>query len=230
VALLGAELAATGLVTATGPAPKSAASNRYRLTATLPDDEFQSANAGVMTVSAASLPTALPDPAPFLQAEAQCEIDDPALRAWVQLAIAAAQQKSQDGLAECLRLLVRSHITDKDLSKGDASALETFRDRRGDCSEHANLLTAVLRIAGIPARTEVGVVYAASFGGWVGHAWNSAYCGDRWIHLDSAYPGIPRSCYLRMATSSGDDAVQTATAMMQSFTHLAGTTVEYLPE
>lgn len=234
VALLGAELAATGLAKAAGPAPKAAATNRYQLTAEaaakLPSDDFQSIQDRVATVRSTSEPVLLADPTIFLQAETQCEIDDPDLRAWVQTAVTAAQTKSQGELAECLRLLVRSHISKKDLSKADGSALETFRDQRGDCTEHANLLTAVLRIAGIPTRTEVGLVYAPSYGGWVGHAWNSAYCGDRWVHLDSAYPGIPRSCYLRMATTSGGDAVRTATAMMQAFTSLGGTTVEYLPE
>ena len=232
--LLGAELASTGLAQAAGPAPKAAATNRYKLSveaaSKLPTDGFQSSHEGIVSVHSTVDPSPLEDPAPFLQAESQYEIDDPALRAWVLSAVTAAQAKNQETLAECLRLLVRTHITAKDLSKADGSALETFRDKRGDCTEHANLLTAVLRIAGIPARAEVGIVYAASYGGWVGHAWNTAYCDGRWIHLDSAYPGIPRSCYIRMATSSGSDALGTAAAMMKAFTTLSGTTVEYLPE
>jgi len=234
VPLLGAELASTGLAQAVGPVPKAAATNRDKLpvkaAALLPDDCFQSSHDGVITVHAAAEPMPLDDPKPFLQAEPQYEIDDPALRAWVLAAVNQAPFKTQAELAERLRLLVRSHITEKDLSKADGSALETFRDKRGDCTEHANLLTATLRIAGIPARTEVGVVYAASFAGWVGHAWNSAYCDGRWVHLDSAYPGIPRSCYLKTATTSGGDAMGTAAAMMQGFTALGGTPVEYLPE
>jgi hypothetical protein len=234
VALLGADLAATGLAKAAGPAPRMGPVNRFRLTAAaaaaLPSDAFQEAADGVVTVHAVAEPAVLADPAPLLQAEAQYEIDDPGLRAWVKTAVDAAPAKDQAELAERLRLLVRSHITQKDLSKADGSALETFRDRRGDCTEHANLLTATLRIAGIPARTEVGVVYAPTFGGWVGHAWNSAWCDGHWVHLDSAYPGIPRSCYLRMATTSGADAKGTAMAMMQAFSALGGSTVEYLPE
>lgn len=233
VPLLGAELAATGLAKAAGPAPKPQANNRFRLdeaaAKALPSDEFQSVADGIITTRATAEPTPLADPKPLLQAEAQYEIDDPALRAWVQAAIDSAPVANQAALGERLRLLVRSHITQKDLGKADGSALETFREKRGDCTEHANLLTAVLRIAGIPARTDVGVVYAATYGGWVGHAWNSAYCDGRWVHLDSAYPGIPRSCYLRMATTSGGDALGTAAAMMQAFTGLSGTTVEYLP-
>jgi len=234
IALLGAELAATGLAKAVGPAPKAGAMNRYRVSAEaaskLPNDAFQSSDNDIITVHAAIDPSELGDPAPFLQAESQYETDDPTLRAWVLSAVTAAQAKNQTQLADCLRLLVRTHISEKDLSKADGSALETFRDKRGDCTEHANLLTAVLRIAGIPARAEVGIVYAATYGGWVGHAWNTAYCDGRWLHLDSAYPGIPRSCYIRMATSSGSDALGTAAAMMKAFTTLSGTTVEYLPE
>ena len=51
-------------------------------------------------------------------------------------------------------------------------------------------------------------VMAAQLGGWGGHAWNSAYDrqAGRWIHLDAAYPGVPRSCYIRTGSSSNQEA------------------------
>ncbi|MBA3683991.1 MAG: transglutaminase domain-containing protein, partial [Planctomycetes bacterium] len=108
------------------------------------------------------------------------------------------------------------------------SALEAFRERRGDCTEHANLLCAALRIAGIQARTEVGVVFAAEFRGWVGHAWNSAWFDGAWHHLDSAYPGIERSCYLRLGSNSG--GAGTAAALAGAMAAFAGKTVETVGE
>jgi transglutaminase-like putative cysteine protease len=230
VPLVGAELAPTGLVTAKGPAPASGPSNRYRLAGNvaIPADEFQATVDGVVTTRAEAEPSPLADPKPFLKAEPQLELDDPKLKAWVD-ALVARHQVAKPVLAERLRLAVRGYIVKKDLSKGDASALETFRSRTGDCTEHANLLAAVLRIAGIPSRVELGIVYAQDFGGWVGHAWNSAYVGDRWVHLDSAYPGIPRSCYLKLGTTSGEEGQNTGAAMIGAFARVLGKEVETLP-
>ena len=110
--------------------------------------------------------------------------------------------------------------------KCDASALETFRTRQGDCTEHATLLCAALRIAGTPARVEVGLVYAADYGGWVGHAWNQAYVDGRWVHLDSAYPGIPRSCYLGLGFADGLGA---GAALLVQLDRFIGRTLEVVP-
>lgn len=237
VKLAGAELDPARLVTARGPAPSALPVHRYRLPvgATVAQDEFQQQIDTDVTVRSETTPQVLADASVYLAREAQLEIDDPALRAWVESII---HGQSPLGLAERLRLAVRSYISVKDLSQGDASALETFRSKRGDCTEHANLLCAALRIAGIPARVEIGIVYSPIFGGWVGHAWNSAYVTDdvnngatsgRWIHLDSAYPGIERSCYLKLGTNSGTSWTDTGAALIGNLSKLGGKTVETLP-
>ena len=232
VALLGAELAPADLVKCAGAPPRPQAENRYRLPpaalAALPADPFQRLADGLLVVASTAAKSPLPEPAPFLAAEPQLELDDPEMRAWVA-AIVARPHADTAELAEDVRLRVRARIVAKDLSKGDGTALETFRDRRGDCTEHANLLCAALRLANIPARSEVGVVYVPDIGGWVGHAWNSAWWDGRWHHLDSAYPGIERSMYLKFGTTSGDDQMGTLAAMTKAFTHLAGATVETVP-
>jgi transglutaminase-like putative cysteine protease len=125
---------------------------------------------------------------------------------------------------------VRSYISTKDLSTGDGSALETFRNRRGDCTEHAALLCAALRIAGVPARIEVGLVHSVDHGGWVGHAWNSAYVGGRWLHLDSAYPGIPRSCYIKLASASGAGDRSPQALLLANLATVMGKSIETLAE
>ena len=229
VPLVGAELAPTGLVTAKGPAPAAGPFNRYRLPtdATVVNDDFQHTEAGVVITRSDAEPAALADPAAYLKVEPQLEIDDPQLKAWVA-ELVARHQVAKPILAERLRLAVRGYIVKKDLSMGDGSALETFRNRTGDCTEHANLLAAVLRIAGFPSRVELGMVYSQDFGGWVGHAWNSAYIDDRWVHLDSAYPGIPRSCYLKLGTSSGSEWNNTGVAMLSGFSKIMGKEVETL--
>ncbi len=230
VPLAGAEIQPTGLAKAAGPAPARAASNRFNLgtaAASIPDDAFQTRNGDIVTATSTGNGE-VPDEATqaaLLRAAPQYELDDPELRAWVF----AAGEHPPARLAELLRLRVRTHLSNKDLSMADGSALEAFRSRTGDCTEHANLLTAALRIAGIPARTEVGVVYAGDFGGWVGHAWNSAWVDGTWVHLDSAYPGIPRSLYLKFASTSDDDALGTAGALSQAILALSDTAIEYLP-
>jgi transglutaminase-like putative cysteine protease len=236
VKLDGAELDAVNLVNAAGPAPGPGPVNRYRLPegATVANDEFQQQDGRLVTARDTAAPQPLHDPRAYLGKEPQIETDDAALRAWVEGLVKDVPAAER---AERLRLAVRSYISTKDLSQGDASALETFRTRRGDCTEHANLLCAALRIAGIPARVEVGVVFSPVHGGWVGHAWNSAHVGDgrsglpdgRWVHLDSAYPGIARSSYLKLGSPSGGAWNATGAALMGNLGKVAGKTVETVP-
>ncbi|MBE9522844.1 MAG: transglutaminase domain-containing protein [Proteobacteria bacterium] len=68
----------------------------------------------------------------------------------------------------------------------DAKAILTHR--KGDCNEHATLLTALLRAVGVPARIVVGLVYKD--GKFYYHAWNEAYL-DRWISLDAVLNQMP---------------------------------------
>jgi hypothetical protein len=67
-------------------------------------------------------------------------------------------------------------------------ALATLMNKVGDCNEHAVLLTALSRAAGIPARIEAGLVYLN--GKFYYHAWNSLYIG-RWITADSTLGQLP---------------------------------------
>jgi len=68
----------------------------------------------------------------------------------------------------------------------DAKAILTHR--KGDCNEHATLLTALLRAVGVPARIVVGLVYKD--GKFYYHAWNEAYL-DKWISLDAVLNQMP---------------------------------------
>lgn len=68
------------------------------------------------------------------------------------------------------------------------SALETLKYRQGDCNEHAVLLAALARAAGIPAQVEVGLVYLN--GRFYYHAWNVLYLGN-WITADALMNQFP---------------------------------------
>ncbi|MEM7577912.1 MAG: transglutaminase domain-containing protein [Planctomycetota bacterium] len=109
-------------------------------------------------------------------------------------------ERLQDAvLAERLRQLVFETIEAKDLSVGFANATETAATRRGDCTEHAVLLAALLRSCDIPSRGVAGLVYVDEFLGQRGvfgfHMWTQAYLDPdghegpaeaQWVDLDAA--------------------------------------------
>ena len=68
----------------------------------------------------------------------------------------------------------------------DAKQVLTLR--RGDCNEHATLVTALLRSVGIPARIVVGLVYRD--GKFYYHAWNEAHV-HTWLSLDATLKQMP---------------------------------------
>ncbi len=68
------------------------------------------------------------------------------------------------------------------------SAAEVLETMTGDCNEHATLLTALLRAAGIPARISTGLVYTRE--NFYYHAWVEAYTGE-WITLDPTMNQLP---------------------------------------
>jgi hypothetical protein len=79
-------------------------------------------------------------------------------------------------------------------------ALSTLENRVGDCNEHAVLLAALTRAAGIPCRIEAGLVYLK--GRFYYHAWNLVYLG-RWITVDAVFDQIPADVsHIRLVTGS----------------------------
>ena len=68
------------------------------------------------------------------------------------------------------------------------NALETLEKRMGDCNEHAVLMAALARAAGIPAQVEAGLVYAR--GRFYYHAWNVLHLGQ-WISVDALMGQMP---------------------------------------
>ena len=100
--------------------------------------------------------------------------------------------------ARALRLLVARHLVRKDMKTAFGSASEAARTRSGDCTEHAVLLAALLRGAGIPSRVASGLVYVPDLDGkgpgWGWHLWTQALVeppfvagggGLGWVDLDA---------------------------------------------
>jgi transglutaminase-like putative cysteine protease len=68
------------------------------------------------------------------------------------------------------------------------SARDVLRTRRGDCNEHAVLVAALVRAAGVPARVVAGIAYAND--GFYYHAWNEVWL-DRWVSVDAVFDQMP---------------------------------------
>jgi hypothetical protein len=68
------------------------------------------------------------------------------------------------------------------------NAKEILTYKKGDCNEHATILTALLRAIGIPARIVAGLVYKD--GKFYYHAWNEAHI-NRWISMDAILKQMP---------------------------------------
>lgn len=135
------------------------------------------------------------DPA-YTAPSAMIESDDPRVRALLAEALGPAAPAAKPARAEALRRFVHAYISKKTLDVGFATAAETARTRQGDCTEHAVLLTALLRADGIPARVVSGLVYVDGLkngrGAFGYHMWTQALLdsgdappGPRWTDLDA---------------------------------------------
>ncbi|MHB8907333.1 MAG: transglutaminase domain-containing protein [Syntrophales bacterium] len=85
------------------------------------------------------------------------------------------------------------------------SGLETLENRVGDCNEHAVLLAALARAAGLPAEVEAGLVYLR--GRFFYHAWNVLYLRDRggWITADAVLGQMPADVsHIRFVRGAAD--------------------------
>ncbi len=150
------------------------------------------------------------DTTPFLAATSMANHQDPEVRRLIAEAnaIFLTQTAHRDMThanatrykANVIHRYVRDHIETKDLSVGMATASEVARTAVGDCTEHAVLLTAMLRGAGIPARSVAGLAYIDQFLGEQGvfgfHMWTQALLPieghptrHAWVDLDAALPG-----------------------------------------
>jgi hypothetical protein len=85
------------------------------------------------------------------------------------------------------------------------NATETLENRVGDCNEHAVLLAAMARAAGIPAQIEAGLVYQR--GRFYYHAWNALYLGE-WITADATLGKMPADVtHIRLVRGGADRQV-----------------------
>lgn len=152
---------------------------RYQMTlmSTLPSANFV----------APRLPLALEDPElrRYLEPTAMAQSDDPNI-----VAATAQVVGSETNSLVAASLIVAAVFDSIDKQagvRGSATASEVLKNGAGDCTEHAVLVVAMMRAAGIPARAIDGIVFAADQGGsgMAGyHAWAEIWLGQ-WIGVDA---------------------------------------------
>ena len=110
-----------------------------------------------------------------------------------------------------LTRFVTAHMDEVATYSGYGTALDALQSGHGDCTEHALLLAALGRAAGIPSRLVMGLAYNNErFLGrrfvFVPHMWVQAWTGDRWESFDSGL-GAFTAGYIALALSAeGDQA------------------------
>ena len=131
----------------------------------------------------------------FLQPDTFIQSDNPAIK---ELATRIAPSEEPDaGKATKLMRWVYENI-DKKPVVSMPNALSTLAHRQGDCNEHAMLLAALVRAAGIPTQVETGLVYLR--GKFFYHAWNRFFIDGRWITADAVFGQIPADVtHIRLA-------------------------------
>src|SRR5690606_3748667 len=136
------------------------------------------------------------DTGPLLAPSQTLDTGDEILQRLARRAAAAAGD-SDSARAEAMRRFVHQHVRTKNLDVVFARASEVARSREGDCTEHATLLAALLRIEGIPSRVVSGLIYAERFAGekhiFAYHMWTQALLEidgeQRWVDLDATLAG-----------------------------------------
>ncbi|MBX3442203.1 MAG: transglutaminase family protein [Planctomyces sp.] len=125
-----------------------------------------------------------PAPGPeYLAASRFLDTDDPVVRELANEGAGAETDPAK--LAVKLEKFVHAKVKDKNFSTALATASEVARELSGDCTEHAVLLAAALRVRDVPSRVVIGFVYADSIGGFGGHMWTEAYINGTWVPLDA---------------------------------------------
>ncbi len=98
---------------------------------------------------------------------------------------AISEEKDPWRKAVAMERFVGQYVKQKDYSQAFATAAEVARQREGDCTEHAVLLAALCRAAGIPARVAAGLVYLPDRRAMFFHMWTEAHVDGRYIPLDA---------------------------------------------
>ncbi len=131
-----------------------------------------------------TLPVKTPALKMWLQPDAYCNSDNPAIIAEARKIVGG--EKNIMKAAEKIRQSVRARITTNSSMGVLRPASDILKDPSGVCRDHAILFTALARAAGIPARPVGGLTL--SRGSFYYHAWTEVWTGKGWLAQDSTLP------------------------------------------
>ena len=143
---------------------------------------------------------------------------------------AAAGSADPGTIAVRMEQYVYKELKKKNFSTALASAAEVAKSLEGDCTEHACLLAAMLRVEKIPSRVAVGLVYAERFGAFGGHMWTEAWLDGKWVPLDATLgKGGIGAGHIKLADSSfADEGPSPVTSFVPLMNMLSNVTIDVI--
>jgi len=143
----------------------------------------------------------------LLAASAYIDTDDPLVRRFF-LELERVPDDTTLEACDRLRVAVARHISNKTFGVAFGSASDAVRSRSGDCTEHAVLLAAGFRLAGLPARVATGLVHAPAsgfpHGAFAWHMWTQVLIDGTWWDFDATRRNRFDAGHLLVSTSSLD--------------------------
>lgn len=96
---------------------------------------------------------------------------------------------AHDDWIKILRLVVFvNKFIEDEHNPSSLPIFEIIRQRRGDCTEHVHLFTALARASGIPAREVTGLAYLNdTFTAFGWHTWNEVVLNGQWVPVDPTW-------------------------------------------
>ncbi len=164
---------------------------------------------------------ASPELEAYLKDNSFLQVNDPAIQEAAKKAVGS--EENAWAAAVKLSRWVHESITKKDMDVAFATASEVIKSHEGDCTEHAVLLAALARAAGIPSKVCCGFLFVGGHLG--GHAWASVWVGE-WVDLDATLAGDwTDAMRVKLSESTLNEAGMGAT-MQGLYKALAGLTVD----
>ena len=155
-----------------------------------------------LEISDALTKTEEKDLGPFRSASTLLNSDDERIVAAAKKAV--GNETDAWRKAQALRRAVYELVDEKSYDVAMASASEVIRNKEGDCTEHAVLLAAMARAAGIPSRVAIGLMYVQGRFGY--HMWTQVYVDGAWRDVDAVLDGRDFDpAHIRLATSPMSD-------------------------
>jgi transglutaminase-like putative cysteine protease len=148
----------------------------------------------------------------FLEPQPFIESDDP------RVAELARTLRGDDALASARAIYewVRKNLSYAGYIADELGARYALENRRGDCTEYADLAAALARSLDIPARVLGGYVLESDAVLRAGdyHNWTEVWTGDRWVLLDAQKEhfgeAAERYIAFHILTSQSNDSLQGA--------------------